>query len=324
MPNGFFIKTRRILLPIFTFINVIILFFLLYPITLELLLDFDDFSRLSSVRKIKPILWYTLGWGLLTINIIWFVKEVRKERRMVWLMVPVILGWVIFFSALIIPNKLLPDKTEPSPPMSAGQLQSLESAQEIINKSYLPTINHALESGYTVQESRNPTIALPPGIDKTQIEKIFQFGDLLFALAMKPSTNVPLLDLPPGFVPKFSGVLIAHEKSVGWSKFAEIIDIDTQRKSNPYYLWIKDGILTLSLVDQNGAGSGEGNMSIFALGKNGIWAQKGCYYFGANYDNPLSSGDYFASSKQISQQKEQPIENCKGVSIDSYEIIKQE
>jgi hypothetical protein len=95
----------------------------------------------------------------------------------------------------------------------------------------------------------------------------------------------------------------------------EIKDSVTTDKNNPYYLVTDGNNLLLTVVDQNGAGSGEGIMKVFALTQTENWELKSCYYFGGHYSDPSTDGDYFASSADFSKQTPQSIEPCNNVQL---------
>lgn len=175
-------------------------------------------------------------------------------------------------------------------------------------------INQSLREGSAVEEISNPELALPADIDDGQIEKYFKMDSILFALVLRNSMNV-VLALPSGFTSSFVGVLVAEQGQSQWTKLAEIKDSETADKNNPYYLMIDDQNLLLTVVDQNGAGSGEGIMKVFALTKANNWGLKSCYYFGENYADPAISGDYFAFSAVFSEQTPEPMESCNNVQL---------
>ena len=86
-------------------------------------------------------------------------------------------------------------------------------------------------------------------------------------------------------------------------------------KNNPYYLWAQDGQLYLSIVDQEGAGSGEGNMKLVRLSATGKWDVVDCYYFGASYGDPQRDGDYFGFSQHLDRQEKESPSLCQNLDI---------
>ncbi len=176
--------------------------------------------------------------------------------------------------------------------------------------SFTSQINQTLKKGAKITSIKNPNLELPTGINSGQIKKYFKVNDVMLALVLRNSMNVNL-SLPANFNPTFTGVLTAKKGDKEWSKLAEIKDVKMTDKNNPYYLTVSDKQLLLTVVDQNGAGSGEGVMKVFTLSESGKWNLKSCYYFGENYND----GDYFAFSVNFAKQKTQPMSSCKNVSL---------
>lgn len=117
-----------------------------------------------------------------------------------------------------------------------------------------------------------------------------QIGDTInvngdeYALVLQPNINTPL-NLPEDFALEFVGVL----KKSGddkWVKIAKVEDILNQTsedsplpKNNPLAIWDEKGALRLAVVDQNGAGSGEGFFKVFHFKDARIWVQESCGYY---------------------------------------------
>lgn len=175
-------------------------------------------------------------------------------------------------------------------------------------------INQLLEKGFTIQTISNPKLVLPADIDERQIKKYFQIDHILFALVLRNSMNV-ILELPSDTTPSFVGILVAEQGQTKWTKLVTIKDSEAADKNNPYYLLVDNKNLLLTVVDQNGTGSGEGLMKVFALTETSTWNLKSCYYFGENYNDPAIDGDYLAFSAKFSKQTPQPIESCNNVQL---------
>lgn len=180
--------------------------------------------------------------------------------------------------------------------------------------SIMQAINNALQSNFEVFEIDNPGLILPADIDPLQVKKYFQISDIYFALVLKPSMNVYLGKASTEFNQKifFSGILIARKNESNWQKFLVIQDKEPDNKNNPYYLWSEKQKILLSVVDQNGAGSGEGIMKVFVLSGQSGWKLDGCYYFSGDYESTAGEYDYFAFSAKLSSHKTEPLENCSG------------
>jgi hypothetical protein len=155
-------------------------------------------------------------------------------------------------------------------------------------------------------ESSAPEIPLPGNIISGQIMKYFKLGNIYLALILQPSMNVWLPDVPANYTASFAGVLAAREDDQAWTKLLELKDQAQTDKNNPYYLWLKDNKIFLSVVDQNGAGSGEGMMKVLTLNDKNLWVIDGCYYFNGNF----TDGDYFMFSQRLDKAEPRPLSDC--------------
>lgn len=174
-----------------------------------------------------------------------------------------------------------------------------------------------LTNNSIVEEIENPGLVLPRDINEGQIRKYFKMDDIMFALVLNRSMNVAL-SLPRDFTPVFTGVLVAGEGDSQWFKLLEIKDEKPVNRNNPYYLVVENQRLLLTVVDLHGGGSGEGIMKVFALYEGEEWQLESCYYFGSNYGDPDTDGDYFAHSIKFSEQIPQEIEkteNCRNAQL---------
>jgi len=176
------------------------------------------------------------------------------------------------------------------------------------NAALTRQIYQQIKDGTPVVAIADPKLRLPDDVHPGQIKKYFQIGTVAIGLVLQPSVNV-VLDLPNQYVPSVTGVIIS-ESGAPWRKYLEIRDTERTAKNNPYYLWAQEGQLYLSIVDQTGAGSGEGHMKLMRLAANGAWEVAGCYYFGATYNNTSSDGDYFAFSRYLDKQKKESASFC--------------
>jgi hypothetical protein len=167
-------------------------------------------------------------------------------------------------------------------------------------------LHEQIEGGAAVISIDAPQIPLPEQVQLEQIKHYFQVGNIVLGLVLQPSSNV-FLNITQR--PAFTGLLISSDGK-SWRQYIRIEDQDATNKHNPYYFWAQEGQLYLSIVDQNGAGSGEGNMQLLQLAATGTWEMIGCYYFGANYSDPTRDGDYFAFSQYLEKQQTQAAERC--------------
>jgi len=182
---------------------------------------------------------------------------------------------------------------------------------------YNAQIIDALNTGQTVKKIDNPLLQPPPNINRNQILNYFQLGNIYFALVMQNSMNV-VLNTPKDYTTTFTGILISKQGESQWTSFTKIKDRKSADKNNPYYLWTDSKQLLLSVVDQNGAGSGEGLMKLFTFTSDGSWKLTGCYFFGKTYNTPEISGDYFTYSSKLSKQTSRPLTECDNVILTSF------
>lgn len=197
-----------------------------------------------------------------------------------------------------------------------GKNETQNNTLPSVGPDYRIQIVDALKTGLTIKKINNPSLKLPPNINEAQILNYFQLGSIYFALVMRSSMNV-VLNVPKDYSTTFAGVLVSKPGESQWTGFTEIKDKQVGSKNNPYYLWTDSNKLRLSVVDQNGAGSGEGAMKLFTFSNNGNWELTGCYYFGGTYSDPSADGDYFEYSSKLSKQTPKPLTECKNVIITS-------
>lgn len=163
-----------------------------------------------------------------------------------------------------------------------------------------------------LREIDDPNFTLPEDINAGQIQKFFRLDEDYYALVMRNSMNI-VLNVPADFKPKFVGLLKVEAGNTSWSKYLEIIDKVASAKNNPYHLWLDDGQLYLSIVDQNGAGSGEGIMKVFKL-KGKKFISLGCYY----YPGSESSLHYYSNTRNIEMFTAQKSDDCNNLDIIMY------
>lgn len=171
-----------------------------------------------------------------------------------------------------------------------------------------PKVENINKQSDDIAEIEDPGFEIPEDIKKeTDPISFFQKGDVYFALIRQPSMNVRSKSSENT---DFFGVLIAYKYERSWKKLLEIGDNEEGVKNNPYYLWTEGDKYKLSIVDQTGAGSGEGKMKILTSSDLKNWELTECYYFGENYDSPEEDGDYFEYSKKIDEQRTLPQDEC--------------
>lgn len=232
-------------------------------------------------------------------------KPIHMKRKIL----PILLFSVLIISACSAQqDKQLPQEEDPQQNDNVIE-QVPPKPLSLAEQSY-----QAINETASVSETASPNLTPPSDINSAQIQKYFKMGDIYFALVQRNSINV-WLELPKGFTPSFAGILIAKKDDTTWTKMTEIKDAKPTDKNNPYYLTVKDGKLLLTVVDQNGAGSGEGIMKVFSMTKTASWNLENCYYFGASYSDPSTDGDMFAYSIKFSEQETKPLDSCKNIEL---------
>ena len=135
---------------------------------------------------------------------------------------------------------------------------------------------------------------IPAGIHLAQVQ--YKAGEK-FALVWRQSSNTYMPELPTNFKTNFAGVLVWDEIEAKWNKFLEVTDTDGKDfgNNNPMRLtWTgpdgTDQVPSLTVVDSNGGGSGEGIAKVFRPASIDLetWDMVDCYYWstGERMDSP--------------------------------------
>ena len=219
--------------------------------------------------------------------------------------------------ATLIPSVEINEK--PSDPFPEGLDENAEPLVfTIISEQFGEQIKENLARGDQFVVTKKRQLALPSDINDDQLAEFFEWGDLVLTLVRRKSMNVWLRAVPQNYNTTFSGILIADFEEGKWEKYLQIHDVSSTDKNNPYYLWSTDKTVFLSIVDQNGAGSGEGIMKLMTMNDGETWELDSCYYFGGNYNIPSEDGDYFEYSKKLNQHTELRLSysTCHNITID--------
>jgi hypothetical protein len=151
-----------------------------------------------------------------------------------------------------------------------------------------------LENGDSLEASSPEIIRAAfedyPNLHSEQITAYFTIGDLSFAFVSQPNSWTPLLevrDWEKEGNTAWSGLLVKHIKGP-WEILFEIPEEDF----NPLALRVEDEALVLDIVDDSGAGSGEGTLLRYAYPFDGFteenlykWMKQKCdgYYVPETY-----------------------------------------
>jgi hypothetical protein len=116
---------------------------------------------------------------------------------------------------------------------------------------------------------------LPSDIYPGQTSQHYSYDGVDYLLYQRPNMNIYF---PGEFTPE-SGILYANKGDIRWKKFLYIKETSTS-KNNPYWLDYQNGILSLLIVDANGAGSGEGFAKLVLINPiSRTWKTESCFYF---------------------------------------------
>ena len=134
---------------------------------------------------------------------------------------------------------------------------------------------------------KTPKHTLPPGIHESQLWKGYTFKDTDYALFIKRNINFfSGIDRDT----TRSGVLYSQAEISDWKLLYEIVDTD-RYKNNPYYLWSEQELYYSVVVDDYGAGSGEGQGKLIRIDPNSQeWDIVHCFYYSPeDFDDYLNS-----------------------------------
>jgi len=107
-----------------------------------------------------------------------------------------------------------------------------------------------------------------------QLRKTYTHAGYDYAEIWRANVNIPI----PGST-NYSGVVRKTTGSDTWQEYIEIVSDPDQAKNNPYKLWVGDDFY-LMLVDQYGAGSGEGLAKLVKIDReNNTYGQVKCFYY---------------------------------------------
>ncbi len=140
--------------------------------------------------------------------------------------------------------------------------------------------------------------------EQAQPGSVWQLGDILFFLAKQQSSNVHFEALNYGEA-DFFGVLVSVDDGSSWQVFYRLRNPDivdgAQRLVNVVGLSVSKHHLFLDVIDDNGAGSGEGHLSRFRTHNGGKrWVRTACTYFMPDYYNAENFDEYRRTLKERS------------------------
>lgn len=134
---------------------------------------------------------------------------------------------------------------------------------------------------------------LPSDIYRTQVGKEVSIGNTkyLFILQGNSNYNIPI---PDGENEKWAGILSSNGNGKTWKKFFTIKDPTVTEdgrtvtwRHNPLSITSVNGNIVIDLVDERGAGSGEGNLTRLSSINGTEWTKIGCFYYPGSEGGPI-------------------------------------
>lgn len=125
---------------------------------------------------------------------------------------------------------------------------------------------------------------LPGDVLTEQIGSKYSVSGNIYAFALQNNANFNIPALA-GKTVKWHGVLRSTDGGESWNKFFTITNpldpkLGNEIKYNPVGGFLENSKMYIDIVDDRGAGSGEGNLIRFSTSDNGEkWIEEGCYYF---------------------------------------------
>lgn len=173
-------------------------------------------------------------------------------------------------------------------------LQEENTSKVDINQEIIKRI----QLGQGIIEKNNFQIKNIKDVPEERIDKIFQLDDILFAFVMQSNMNYYFDDIGDPEL-EFGGVLYSLDGGNVWEKLYIIKDVkegDRLVRHNPINFFNDDLGLYLDIIDDRGAGSGEGNLvRLFSDDGGKNWNRQDCFsyipeeYEALNKVNDLSS-----------------------------------
>jgi hypothetical protein len=126
---------------------------------------------------------------------------------------------------------------------------------------------------------------LPGDVFPEQIKAKYSVSGNLYAFAIENNANYHLQALVGKNI-SWHGVLRSKNNAESWEKFFTINDpanpsaVGQKIKYNPVGGFLENGKMLIDIANDQGAGSGEGQLIRFSTNNDGkTWQQEGCYYF---------------------------------------------
>ncbi|MBD3362837.1 hypothetical protein GF362_03900 [Candidatus Dojkabacteria bacterium] len=174
-------------------------------------------------------------------------------------------------------------------------------------------LEEQISKSSSITKTDNPGFTLDEDIHPDQLKEVYKLGELYITLTQKPSVNIPI-NAPNA---TYSGLLIGDNIDKLWEKLLLIQDSNETDKNNPYALWLEDNKLFLTIVDQNGAGSGEGILKLYSTIDGKTWIKQDCNYYVPEIGSPESL-EKINSLTDIPEEDKDKL--CNNVTLTTYPI----
>jgi len=128
-----------------------------------------------------------------------------------------------------------------------------------------------------IEQGKNESVNYPAInnlYSSEQLRDTYTYSGYNYAEVWRSSMNAPIRNSTG-----YAGVVRRTAGATEWQEYIKIISEPDQAKNNPYKLWVGDGLYLL-LVDQFGAGSGEGTAKLIKVTpENDTYDQVKCFYY---------------------------------------------
>lgn len=123
----------------------------------------------------------------------------------------------------------------------------------------------------------------PSDEQKKYFIRYFQLGNLQLALGQEKSSNAYVDFTTENNNGDLVGVWYSLPTDTEWKRFIHIrntFDEGVEARNNPFYIWNNKQTLHILLIDDAGAGSGEGYAKVLDSTENGVgWKISRCFYY---------------------------------------------
>ncbi len=171
-------------------------------------------------------------------------------------------------------------------------------------------LQKALDEGAQIKELRAYQIKnLPEDIYEAQIYRTFEVNkEILLATVYQQNLSSPVVIAGDPTI-NWKGILISTDSGKSWKKWyqtKDVFDSDGQpSRYNPNYIFNDGNILYIDMLNDAGAGSGEGNLQRLSSKDGGFnWRQEKCFYYTPEAFFTVEDGNYVEPIKPWELQEE--------------------